>query len=281
MARLDKVIALKNTSPTMKRIWDPSTGDQLSLAPFEVRELPAHYADMFLQMCAPHVIPYELYSGVPAPTSEQDSVWLANMRGTPFCKKKIAKKRVVRGQVEEFVIDNPMLIPQNFVTQMDIGQKNDYDGDGNEIQINLPKIGVDIPSYARVVTSKECAKFIIGRCGMQDEELRDWVKVSRAPTAFEPNVTWSVSDILLYIHMTCDDLLDKEIGEVKTGLTAGEELNEVNRLLRLAHFVIADPAYMLPARPDFESRKKSMALKEEARLKAGKAKERAEVGAGA
>lgn len=265
----------------IKRIENLSTAEQyvvlaghkVVLAPGEQRDFEADLAALFIARCAPKVREVPDIGGTVAPLTTARTIWLANMTGNPDAPLEVASKKVEKGRWVDCQIPNPKREPQVLRATQKGGQRFVSTNFGMTTSLNLLGTEVVIPPYKRIEVDYDLGNWFLGRDSSGELPSRGKVIRSRAPSEFEPNMSWSLDDMRAYLSILDESAKvgpseaqirastkfkarekdTKEDAERKQNgmLQALREAKE--RTLKQLHFRVADPQYRLPSRIEFES----------------------------
>ena len=267
-------------------------GVQVNLPPGE-HEVDASLADAFVAESPLVSYPQDdigiVYGGN---QYVDDRIWVANTTGNPDQPEKIKTKHWVNKQWQFVDVDNPVKAPRIIKKTMQGAMVEVIAKDGAPEGLNLLPQEIRLPPYTRAPLPKNIATWALNREGRKDKEQGVTLIKSRAPTDFEPNMGWSLDDMKLYLSFVDPDApavpsqadvenqnkkeLNAEFRRKVGGSTKGklEDLEEfvaeaVQGLVHQAKrdamkrlfFRLADPAYKLPTRAQFEELKTGRKLK--------------------
>jgi hypothetical protein len=217
-------------------------------------------AKEFLMQCGDlvrEVLEDESIGGVYEDAAVAQTVWLANFTGNPDAPKTI-KRRKKLGKGDWAYVDepNPVAEPMDVVRSHDGGMEEYATQDG-PMGRNLGPIEIRVPRYQRRQLPKPIANWCLNREANNRlvHSVGARLRLSRAPSAFEPNMTWELDDIRCYLEM-----MDRSavLGPSEKDLAVAEDkdlaLRDARELcMRRLHFRLADLQYRLITRKEFDA----------------------------
>jgi hypothetical protein len=255
-------------------------GRQFVLGEHEEQSFAGDVADAFLGKCAPVVVDIAYDIGHTTVKHVEDTeAWVANVTGNPaspdLVEQKYFDKSSLRWSSRE--IKNPNKAPHTISRESKGGHFAYTASDGGLVQKSLPSTVWTILPYRRVKMHKATADWFVTRDGSSGAS-RGACIMSRAPSEFEPDMTWSLDDMRVYMKLVMpdaplgpdeakiiaqaksvaakwakthtdakpEDVEAKVKEELRTGLNAAKQA-----LFRQMYFVLVDPAYTLPSRKEF------------------------------
>ena len=264
------MIDVENITPVPQPIERPN-GDRLTIPPYGVRSCSDDVAKQFLNERAAYVRVYSENKVPPVLIGEQE-VWVANQTGSPFVPKSFQITTIGKdGMPNVVTMPNPVATPNPIQHDMQVGQgKDPYGRQPPNIEVekdfNNPPFHIHIRAATRSKVSNHVANFLMTRDLMEGEYQKGRLIVSRPPSKFEPNESWSFADIALYGRIVDKDRFgDKDIEEVVSNST-DRRYNSVDELvnhpeveeecrhalLRRLAYRIHDPMWALPTENGFK-----------------------------
>jgi hypothetical protein len=247
------VIRLQNLADTAQKVFSDD-GKMIIIPPYGVEAFRESVARLFLKECGKHVQVFR--ETVFEPMPGEPNVWIANVTGNPFLPKEAPDVEYdpLRKKEIEIRIPNPNKRPRT-VKRVKIGTEVDVSGGhgphGIERVSNPPKI-VAIPPHTRMVCPRPIAKWLIDKDAAQERKFQGSLIECRAPTAFEPNITWPLHEVALYSHIVDKDkfpLKPAEYRAMRDGekLTGDKDVDELKKeYLYKVFFLLVDDKYALP-----------------------------------
>jgi len=192
-----------------------------------------------------------------------DMVWVANFTGDEDLPEVINVKQWASGRWVHADVPNPKREPRIVQRFMDLGMQAYTARDGVFEFNNLPKARFRLPPYTRRRFPRNLANWSLQRDSIGD--LRGSIVKSRAPTAFEPDESWSLDDIRGYLRLIDPrakvgpsqlEVIEKAAKDPEA-VRAGDSgtiayVRDARKtVLRRLFFRVADPRYNLPTREEF------------------------------
>jgi hypothetical protein len=259
---MDDIKSVRNTSTVPQSIV--YKGQQFVLGPREEQTYEAEIANRFIEVCSPVVVDVsgEEFGQTFAPDRQAQTVWVANMTGNPELPRRTKVQRYMKTgtlRTEPVEVDHPNLEPRTLAWEFKGGHEQFVGGDGKLVQRTLNSRLLVVPPFKRRPFTKPEADFIFANDNLS--EARGCVVESRAPSEFEPDMSWKLSDMRAYFRLT-DPMADlgpdeKALGERARAETwdekrATEEVRKAKQMcMRKLYFRLVNPAYRLPTRKEF------------------------------
>lgn len=242
----EEVVRLINNSDVTQQIYSPD-GRLIKFGARAVESFPAPIAREFLAQCRRYV---QVYTDTIIPVmAGQKTTWVANMTGNAKLRGTVSITRFDPSQKRYTTseIAHPNAEPRLIQYELKGGQVDT----GPDDNVNMPPIQVRIPAFARLPVPSSVADWLENKDNLQDEEYRGAVKKCRAPSAFEPNETWPLYEVMFYAHMVDQNLGKFEDGKFMKaykGQLPNDQVDEMKKsLLRDLFFVLVDDRYNLPS----------------------------------
>jgi hypothetical protein len=256
----EQLKTIKNTSAVAQSII--FKGLQFVLQPFDEQTFDAAIADKFLELCAPLVS--DATSNIAdtyAPDLQLETVWVANMTGSPEAPDKIEVSTFTKNRRwEKLAIPNPNKDARTISREMKGGHRQFFGKDGGMIQESLIGKVYAAPPYRRTPMPKVVADWFLMR-DANAHDSRGAVIKSRPPSSFEPDMHWPLAEMRTYLRlidpmcklpMGDDELKGRAVQEQWTEQQAKEELRKAkHECLKILYFRVVDPKYRLPTREEF------------------------------
>lgn len=198
---MDDMVKLENRSTKIRTIYETGTGVAYNIGP-GVTPFPEKIANQFLAEFPGDIL---IYHQVDIPTFAGDPiVWIANATGNPFVSPK---EILVNDKTYPHPLRDPR--PLSWVMHRDQIPRVSDSGPYDENQV---PVTIVLPAFERLPVSKRVADFVLQR-----DAWAQWltppgngrVVLCRAPTSFEPNITWSIADMRLYAKMMNPEFFTK------------------------------------------------------------------------
>ncbi len=233
MSDTTSLLKLKNISLAEQSVV--MDGIKYSILPGQTASFPENVAGALLMKCHPHVTMSTTIASYVDNTA-QPPMWLMNATGNfNEPEEMYASFKGIRSSA----FHNYNKEPRHLYLRMNGGQ--DLKGR------NLAPRSFEIPPFHRVQFPRDVAGVWLSRDGVSAPGCRNAIKEARAPTAFEPNETWSLKDLIVYARLIDGALpipaIDSEQDKVDARMWLFNQL-----FLRFA-----DPAYVLPTKEEFDA----------------------------
>lgn len=227
---------------------------RVMLNPYEIRDVAADVATAFVTQRPGRV---QIYKPVVVPVRAGESVrWLANVTGSPFAPKELVRMKMNQktNMEEEYRIPNPNVRPVPVTREIQTDQtiQDATQGPFKE-SISYPPVRVTIPPYTRYPFPVSVAEWMMRRDAQMDENSIGQIMACRAPSAFEPNDSWTHGEILVYARMV--DPAVQWGSMFKAGKPGNAEDQDVKKmaLLHAFFFRLVDENYALPPEAAFHA----------------------------
>lgn len=223
-------------------------GKRFTLTAHEVRPVALDVAEAFLAQRGKFVQVY-VPAHIPARVGEA-TVWIANATGNPFKPERLPRSRVNRltSQEEFYEIPNPLRVARPVEFDMNKEQKVAKNRDGVNESFSFPPERVKIPPTTRVPVPLTVAEWLLRRDGQMLEENQGSLVQCRAPTDFEPNMSWTLDEMLLYAELMDDATPWKRFIPNK-----GDEHDKKLALHKVLFFRLIDETYNTLDRAFFQN----------------------------
>jgi hypothetical protein len=272
-------------------------GKLIVLKPGDEERMDAKLADKFVRECEPHVeFVDEEELNVFDPDSANDIVWLANVTGNPAFPQKLPVRTLRQTQVEgrirkEWVtdmVDNPSAQAHPISRNYAPGQVSYTGRDGSYLTKTLPEITITIPPYKRRPVRKDIAEWFMRRDASSGAGHAGSTIISRKPSNFEPDMSWSLDDMRAYLKLISSEMAELGPDEAELLKIAkrqkldarGSELllkETKEKVLKDLWYFVADRRYKLPTKAQFREYVSGKSSEELAAEQAQRLLEQAEV----
>ena len=192
-----QMVLLENMSNVSQNVTD----DDLvvhSIPPLGRFPYPEAIANKFLTERGRYVRIYTP-TAIPPPNAVNEPMeWIANVTGNPDTPPKIKLTETHRGEPKVVEYEHLCHKARVLEYKMNRGQQRDIDNSGLPFHKNLGTYLIRLQPYERALVPKHVADFVKTRASMIGSELGTVVTSVRAPSPWEPNVTWTLGDMWLY-----------------------------------------------------------------------------------
>ncbi len=201
-------------------------------------------------------------TGTKASFKLDTDVWLANMTGDPDASPTVPKREMVNRRETTIQVENPYALARPLKWKKPGGQHVFQNEHGEWTGHNLSPTPIELKPYTRMKYPKVVSDFILRRLGNQEAMKRGLALKSRAPTEFEPDISWELDDMRLYLRMMDPAA---ELGQSEYEV---KQIHKHNKLakeqailaakelcLRRCFFRLVNVKYNLPTREQFLARK--------------------------
>lgn len=250
-------------------------GNKIALNPGEERDFPIDLASIFLYECGGLV--QEVKKHDYEHQFEIDNVmWVANVTGAPWLKNKThthswyskQEHRTVYKEVEGENQD-PMSVKWDY----DPGMQEYQGQDGGLLALNLFKQTIVIPPFKRIRVPMDIGKWLLKRDRQQTPQMQGCLMKSRAPSDYEPSMSWTLEGIQAYLKFLDNDAkVGKSEAQIrnfasrKKGADDGSAELAVVRakqeLLNQLYFYLVNPQCRLPTQQQFEEFRRGKPLED-------------------
>lgn len=236
------------------------SGTQHVLMPLEERNFDEAVAARFLAVCGQAVSDTTDLAGsaYTLPSEAGRYTWLANMTGNPDLPETTKANEVDdKGITRKVDAPNPMRQYRDLRWELKGGHEQWTGQDGGLWQRSLPSKEVCLPAKRRIRIESEIAEQVLSRDARS--AVPGAIIKSREPSGFEPTMEWEIDDVRAYcklIDPTMNIGLDSN-GLARQAQENSAKLKDVvtaakSALLSRLYFRIANPAYRLPTRAEFQ-----------------------------
>lgn len=256
-------------------------GQIVSLGKQEEKQMDSDLADAFIERCAGVVVEVIDDFGAVADAPKKDkTVWVANVTGDPDAPDTVTTRIWKNKHWEETDIKNPVKRPWLLKEEANGGMQEYTDKSGTLMALNLPTFWISLPAYRRIELEEGLANWFLGRQAnglpRTDPHIRKAI-VSRAPGNFEPDISWDLDELNMYLLLLDIDAVrgpsEKAFkaqayrgGRGRKAPTDGEYqtmLDDQKRLvMKRIYFRLVDPRFRLPDRKEFAEAMKGASLAE-------------------
>jgi hypothetical protein len=248
---MSNLVTVQNLSSRPKSIV--YQGKQITIGPSTNETYQKEVADRFLSTHVGTVVNVEAgLSQDVGDVTGVDTMWVANITGDPDAPDMVTGEPYMNKQGEKVIpqFPNPRKNAMVVKRPYDLGQQPYIEKDGSESALNLAKIMVVIPPLGRRQLSKDIGEWMLNRDRITDPGARGRLMKSRAPSSFEPDMTWPLDEMRIYIKL-CD--ASKEVGASEATITAeGGDVDAAKRTLWPRLFMLlVNPEVRLPTRQEF------------------------------
>jgi hypothetical protein len=243
---------------TREKIAYTSDGESFTLHPQEMRSFPVEVARLFLAQCSHWV---SEYTEQELPRKQNEAiVWIANMTGDPRLPKEVSRSVSRNGQDTTVMMPHPRREPQALSFWFKPDQIIEDAGDDSYLSETFDpvKIRVTIPPWTRKLVGESMSWFLLQRDGLTgDVAKRGAIVNCRAPSEYEPNVSWDLDKIRAYAHMVDSEFFSRSrltsTWKQESAYANKLEASEARRqLLRAMHYWLCDSRVSLPNKAAFE-----------------------------
>jgi hypothetical protein len=241
-------------------------GRQVVLDSYEEALVVPEIAQKFIETCPGLVAEVMDDIGGEFVDQQQDSgfIWVANMTGNPDASDMVDSKAVRDKRWVTIQIPNPKRQARP-ITERALGGMQEYKGKGGALEaLNLfPTIYI-VPPYKRRRLETATAQWMLSRDAKCEKGWTGKLIKSRAPSQFEPDMTWPLDEMRQYLRLMDPNA---QLGEteaqiqrrfakrgakkealIESATSAHKELT-----LKRLHFRLADPKFRTPpTRREFE-----------------------------
>ncbi len=267
-ARKGKTIELENITDVPQRVYDTEgvagpAGRMHEIPARQYRGVSEELAAIFLRERAGYVVEY-----MPTPMPHipgEEQVWIANATGNPWLPTTVKAMRIHKGEEIEIEVPNPKATPKLVHRPMKQGQKVVATDDGADKQTVTagPPLVFEVPPYRRRPFSVTYAEWFLRRDSMYDETRQGEVVQCRPPSEYEPNETWSLTELQCWAMMVAPQLFHATslepgakhelFGEPHFEYESEYDEDQAReRLWQALWFVVIDPVYNLVGERDFK-----------------------------
>jgi hypothetical protein len=254
----DTKVIKNNTSTAQSVVYG---GRQIIIKGYAEERMDAALADVFLTKCSP-IVEEVFQTHLNAIDSDTDEViWIANVTGHPDYPKEVQSKYLKAKRWESASVPNPSAYWFIVQREYDPGQQAYTGRDGSYLTKNLPKIPINIRPFQRKAFKKDIGGWFLRREGnsvAMSGYSPSCIK-SRAPTAYEPDMSWHLDEIRAYLQIASSGeaklpVSEKELAELAkasgfTGPQIADELNKAKKqAVETVWYYVADPKFKLPTR---------------------------------
>jgi hypothetical protein len=178
-------------------------GQQIILQSYEEKLVAPEVAERFFETCPGLVSPvHEDIGGEYVEEGDDKTyVWIANMTGDPDGPPNITKKIAEGKRWVTREVPNPKLQPRP-ISEKALGGMQEYIGKGGALEaLNLFPTVFTVPPYKRRKLPTLTANWMLGRDAKCERENQGKLIRSRAPTQFEPDITWPLNEMRQYLRL--------------------------------------------------------------------------------
>lgn len=254
-------MSLRNLSNQPKTVY--VSGKPITLPPYAEDFFDATIGRLFLEEHAPVVERIDLSANTVAENKiAKSTLWLANMSGNEGLPEKVKVRYYDKVQKTEAVreIDNPLRVVKTVMQTWKGSDELYVDSHGFGQSKSNPSTEVIIPPYRRIEMPIHQAMWLLNRDGNNHPTERNMVIESRAPSDFEPNMSWDLDLIRAYYQWLMPLATTKDLGpnlaKVKKDHSGGAVEKETQRykltLLRKLYFLVVNPAVKLPTKSQLD-----------------------------
>lgn len=280
-------VILENLSQVSQQVFDEDNVIH-SLPALARFPFPESIADKFLtergefvRIYSPSVIPKQK-------SVDEPMMWIANVTGDPDAPETVELEDQTRQGPVKRQYNHSCHRERPIEYKMHVDQKVVKDASGLPFALNLPPVKIRLLPMDVVQVPYHVGQFVLGRASSLlavDEKLGAPVREIRRPGDFQPNQTWTIADIWLYMQLMAPDKFtvnrEKTICQkvAHNALTTFEKVlkeapNKANELKKEvwkhAFFTLIDKQYALIPKEYFKK------AKTEANSKLAKAENAAE-----
>jgi len=195
-----------------------------------------------------------------ADLATQEMVWLANMTGNPDSPETAETAghwSKAAGNIVRSNVPHPCREAMTIRRPYDLGQKEYVAKDGAPEGLNLQSVMIELPPYTRRQFPKDIASWMLTRDGTAGQEFSGRLMKSRPPSAFEPDMSWELDNMRVYLRLadpgsTLGESENTIRANIKDKKEADIEVEKAKRRVwtRL-FFCLVDPTVRLPTRSEF------------------------------
>jgi hypothetical protein len=266
----DSKIKLKNLTTSLQQVVVNGVSYELPMTgvPGSVKTFAAEIAEAFINKYGFKEVAV-LSSGeannFAVHYANKDTVWVANMTGNPTAEKMVRTNRKnEHGQLMVIEVENPAYLPKTIKRSFDMGQRP-IDAGSYPAALNLATVEIKIEPYERLELPANIGRWFLGRQRASGPLARLCVIKSRAPTQFEPDSSWTIDDLRIYLRAVDrhanigkrEATIRAEV-EAKLGKddAAGIEqalIDAKDALIKQLFFKVVDPEVRLPTYAEFQA----------------------------
>lgn len=230
-------------------------GLRYDIEPYDVKTVHKKLASLFWEVRAKYVIKY---TPAPIPRKEGEAmVWLANATGNPLLPDEVSIDRVEKGEHVQVMIDNPLKKVHPIHRVMHGGFSIIKTKDGTD-KMTWPKPHpvFDFPPFQRLPVSATYARWNIERDQRQLEQYQGQLIECAEPRDFEPNDSWSLTQLQAYVECLGTQELVKAphlFGDDEESYEDREQLERVKTMLLRALFFILLDDIEVPTETDYDA----------------------------
>lgn len=240
-------------------------GKQLILNPKEERAFPGDIADQFLEDCENYVELTPLNLGMSnAKAEDKKTIWIANVTGNPDLPETIPYVKLSGKDRISTTIPNPKREARTIARRFHLGMKEIQKGDGTLDGLNLGNMLISLEPFTRRELPKEIGEWFLHRDNLGEKEFTGACARSRAPTEFEPDMTWELDDMRLYLRLVDPKALQcRSDHEVRIQAVAAEQdvdialFEEKALCMKRLFFRLIDTKYRVPTAMEFTKLKEA------------------------
>lgn len=232
----------------------------LTLAPFEPHTVPAEdVEDLLSQNDALMVAEGEIGSAEVDQASAK-MMWIANVTGDPLEPEFVTIRGNYdrkSGQYARTEIPNPKRRPHVISRSYTVGTTEVLGRTGVEGRNQAPEL-ISIKPFQRLLVDTVRGTWFLRRDAQMEPHCRGQAVVSRPKGDFEPNASWSLDDIRLWLLLA--DHRRANVIRQESELNSDVDIAQEKRLALIhVFFASANARTKLPTRARFDSVKKSLA----------------------
>lgn len=247
-------------------------GTKITLESGDEETLPADVADLFLKEHDGLVQEVKV-DEVEAQFGIEEPMWIANVTGAPWLKEQTVRdqyydQRERRSITKEMEMENAK--PITVSRQYDPGMQEYRGQDGGLLALNLFKKTLTIPPFKRLQVPEVMGRWLLKRDRQQARTMQGCLIKSRKPTAFEPDTSWDLDEIRMYLkYLNPKEDLGRSQAQIEA-LSKGDQertntevRNAKKELMKKLYYYLVSPSCSLPSRREFEEWRKGAPLTDE------------------
>jgi hypothetical protein len=248
-------------------------GAEVSIAPNDEQLMVEEVANKFLLDCQGLIEEVAEDFGAEYQDNESGKLWIANVTGNPDAPSMV-QTRLFDSKLKRWVtadIENPIKAPRDLKEWAE-GPMEEYTAkDGVAEALNHAGHYVRIPAFRRRQLDAGEVEWFMNRVSNAARAANipgypvSVAMISRAPSNFEPDTSWELNDIRMYLRLADPDAIigpsEEEVLEqaAKDGVEEYEwaqRMNDAKRLeMKRVYFRLINPKYTLPTRATFNELK--------------------------
>jgi len=249
-------------------------GKRVALDRYDEQRMPIAVAEAFLEQCRGRVVESDSGIGGVFETGEEQTqyLWIYNATGNKDEPEHRQKRRhnKMTGEKELVNFPNSLREAVPLIRYMDKGMIESRDRNGKPTGLNQGKMAILLPPFKRIRLQKPVARWFLNRDAGQEVLERGKARLSRPPSAFEPDASWSLDDMRAYLRLMdssatlppsqtdIEEAYKKDENLIKRKKSPSDPRVIEQRIedakaecLKALHFRVCDPNYRLFTQQEF------------------------------